>query len=373
MKKLYFILILSGFLTFCGSRANNIDRPVQGEWDFKLKKAWEISQLGQNVLDRIRGICISKEGKVFLWDSKQLKVFVCNSRGEFLYDFGGKGEGPGEILDKWAARLFLTDNDIILHEINSGRIHYFLHNGTFKETKRILKLKYSRALKTFMAPHRFLFFLSEETANKQENFLGIYDLATDNFTEIARMPEDKPLFVNDEKAGNITLHNPDIAAAAICAQFAGEKIFYGKNDEYVIKGVDLKTNETITLSITGRKGRKIRETTKKKIFESYPINKQLIKLLIEKCPDRTNFFNRILINKMGLIYVFVPDWEKKNSYEIDIFSPKGEYLYHSIIKIPDEYTNIRNLTFNYSELYLTAEDKQGESKLVKFHITPPAI
>lgn len=137
--------------------------------------------------------------------------------------------------------------------------------------------------------------------------------------------------------------------------------------------MDLKTNETITLSITGRKGRKIRETTKKKIFESYPINKQLIKLLIEKCPDRTNFFNRILINKMGLIYVFVPDWEKKNSYEIDIFSPKGEYLFHSIIKIPDEYTKIRNLTFNYSELYFTAEDKQGENKLVKFHITPPTI
>lgn len=76
---------------------------------------------------------------------------------------------------------------------------------------------------------------------------------------------------------------------------------------------------------------------------------------------------------MGLIYVFVPGWEKANSFEIDIFSPRGKYIYHSIIQIPDEYSKIRHLTFNYKELYFCAEDKQGEIKLVKFYITPPTM
>jgi hypothetical protein len=69
----------------------------------------------------------------------------------------------------------------------------------------------------------------------------------------------------------------------------------------------------------------------------------------------------------------VPDWEKTNSLEIDIFSPEGKYLYHSIIRIPDEYNKIRNLTFNYKDLYFTAEDQNGEIKLVKFNITSPTI
>lgn len=362
VKKLFFLITLSGLLAFCGSQAKNQDKPIHGEWDFKLKKNWETNQLGQSFMESIRGIRVSKDHKLFLWDNKHLKITVCDSLGTFLYDFGGIGEGPGEVMDKAATRLFITDDHIILHETNSCRIHYFLHDGTFKETKRILNPKYSTALKTFVTPHRFLFF---------KDFLGIYNLATDEIKKIAEMPPDKPLSVSTENEGNITLHNSDIATATICTQFEGKKVFYGRNDQYRITGTDLETKKTIPFSLTQRKGRKILETTKKKIFESYPLNKKLIKLLIEKCPDRTNFFNRIVINKKGLIYVFIPDWEKKKSFEIDIFSPKGVYLYHSVIKIPDEYSKIRNLTFDYNALYLTAEDQQGEGKLVKFNITPP--
>ncbi len=79
-----------------------------------------------------------------------------------------------------------------------------------------------------------------------------------------------------------------------------------------------------------------------------------------------------MIDKTGLIYVFVPDWETKNSYEIDIFSPKGEFLRHSIVKIPGEYTKIRNFTIGANAIYFTAEDDQGLGKLVKFDISPPS-
>lgn len=373
MKKLYFLMVLSGFLCFCGSQTKNIDKPTQGEWDFKLKKAWEIGQFGENVLNGIQGICVNKDGYLFLWDSEQSKVFVCDSRGTLLNQFGGKGEGPGEIMDKWATLLFLTDKYVVLHEVNTGRIHYFLHNGEFKTTKKILKKKYARSLKTFIDPDQFLFFLSEDTPGENENILGIYNLSNTNYEVITKMPGDSPLTVNDEKAGNITWQSPDVSVVTICAQFEGEKIFYGRNNEYAIKGVDIKTKQTISFSITGRKGREISKATKEKRFENLPIDKQLVKLLIEKCPDRTMFFNRLFIDKMGLLYVFIPDWEKDNSFEIDIFSPDGKYLYHSIIRIPDEYSRIRNLTFNQNDLYFSAEDVNGEIKLVKFNISSPTM
>ncbi len=361
MKQLIFVIILALFLSFCGSGEKNASKPVHGEWDFKLKKDWEINQLGESFFERIREIRVGKDGKVFLLDSKRSKVLVCNSQGTFLYDFGGKGEGPGELMVGYSTRMFIKDKYVIIHEMSGGRIHYFLHDGTIEQTKKVLK--YSGALKTYLAPDRFVFF---------NNVLGIYNMETGDLKEIAELPEDKPLHI---PVGNdlITLVGPDVAVTTICAQFEGEKIFYGRNDEYVITGVDLKTNETITLSIPGRKGRIISESTKKKRFELYFKDKKSLKMLIAKCPDRTNFFNRIMIDKMGLIYVFVPNWEQKDSFEIDIFSQKGEYLYHSVIEIPDEYTRPRNLTFSGGALYLTARDKEGENKFVKFHISPVRI
>ncbi|MCP4214940.1 MAG: hypothetical protein GY765_09795, partial [bacterium] len=203
MKQIYLIVILSVFLSFCGSQVKKSGQPLKGEWDFKLKKAWEIKQLGSHFVEYILRIRINKENKVFLWDRKQLKVFVCNPEGKLLYEFAGAGEGPGEIMDKYATSPYLTPGFIILHETNNGRVHYYLHDGTFVEMKRIGNLKYSHALKTFIDDDRFLFFLSEDedAEGKIKSFLGLYNLKTDEFKEIAKLPADKTLTVNDKQAG----------------------------------------------------------------------------------------------------------------------------------------------------------------------------
>jgi hypothetical protein len=373
MNKLFLIIALICFLYSCGSKTKNTNNPIHGEWDFKLTKAWDTKQLGNNFLTKIQSIRINKEGNIFLWESKQSTVFVCNSRGELLFQFGFKGEGPGGVMDNLATRMFLSDKYVILQEQNTGRILYFLHNGTYETTKRILNIKYSRSLKTFIDDNRFLFFLSGNASNASENILGIYNLSTNNYETLAHMPPDRSFSVNDEKAGNITLQDLNISTFTICEQFDGRKVYYGKNDEYVIKGVDLNTNETISFSMSGRKGREISETTKKERFKDLPIGKRLIKLLIKKCPDRAKLFNRIFINEMGLIYVFVSDPGGKNTFEIDIFSPPGKYLYHSIIRIPAEFTRIGNLTFTISSLYFTAEDSNEENRLVKYNITSPTM
>jgi hypothetical protein len=368
MKKLYVIFPFLLLLMYCGTQADKVDKPIKGEWDFQLKKAWETNQLGPHVTDKIRGIQVSKEGKVFMWEQKLLKVIVCNTRGEFLYDFGGKGEGPGEVMDQPASRLFLSDTHVILHESNTGRVHYFLHDGTFEKTLRIKIKQFSYALKTFIDNHRFLFFHSTNYPSKQKTVLGIYNIVTNDVKEIAKMPADRPL-----KAGNISLNNPDITPTTICTHLNGDKIFYGKNNKYIINMVDLKTNKTFAFGVKGRKGNEIREQTKKTLFEPYPINKTTIKELIEKCPDTTTFYRDILISKSGLIYVFVPNWEKRKSIEIDIFSPSGKYLYHSVIEIPAQYKFYSNLTFNGDELYFTGRDQSDEIKLVKYTITPPVL
>ena len=109
------------------------------------------------------------------------------------------------------------------------------------------------------------------------------------------------------------------------------------------------------------------------MFVKPNISKRLSKLLIEKCPDRVTCFYRIFVNKDGLIYIFVSDLKRTNSYELDIFSHSGKYIYHSLINIPKEFSNIRNLVFKNNNLYCTAEDENREIKLIKFTITSPNI
>lgn len=368
---LLFITFLTLCMSFCGPGDTNNNKPARGQWDFQLKKAWEAGQFGSYLLARPRKICLSEEGKVFIWDKKYMKMFVCDSLGKYLYDFGKKGEGPGELLDTAATRVNLINNYIFIHEINRGLVHYFSLDGTYETTKRISPISYSHALRTFLSPSRMLIFLSEERGEKKEHSLGIYDIETGSFKEIANPSPDKPLYLSE---GNVSLQIPDISAINIFAHFRGEKIYYGRNDKYAITGLDLTTDKKISISLPGRKGREISPATKKKKAESYYFfNDRQKKLLEEKLPGRTLFFNRISVNKKGLIYVFVPNWEAKNSYEIDIFSPNGDYLYQSLIKIPDDYSAVKNLTFNGAELYFIAEDSQGEIKLVKFDITPPSL
>lgn len=372
MNKLFMIILLSMFLSFCGSKTEDTGKPIHGEWDFQLKKIWETNQIGSHPVDKIHTIGVNKDGKIFLWEGKQLKVLVCNADGTFLSEFGRRGEGPGEFMDPWATRMFLREDKVILHESNKARIHIYAQDNSFIETKKLIKRKYSHALKTFLTPYRFLFFLANKDEDKDKSLLGIYDLSTGKIEEIATLPGDKPLYAEDKGAGNISLVLPDVAPTTVITQLDGKKIFYGRNNEYVIKRLDLDTKKTFTISLTGREGNKISDASLKKRFEVSYIQKPLQKKLMEQCPKRTNFFNRILVRENGLIYVFVPDWEKKNTYEIDIFSPEGKYLYHSILKMPAEYSRVRRLTFSGNHIYFVADDKEGESKLVKYQITSPA-
>ncbi len=373
MKKLHliFLILLTGFLF--GTEFKNIDKPDKGEWDFKLSKAWETSEAGKDILARIRGIEIDNKGNVFIWESKQLKIFVYNSEGKFLYSFGKKGEGPGEIMDQWGSSLFLSKDHIILHERNTGRINYFQYNGTFYKTIKLLKLKYSHAMRGYIDSDNLLFFLSDTISNRKENFVGVFNLKERKSKKITDYIEDKPLVINDKAVGNMTLYNPIISVFMISSQIEGDKVVYGRNNIYKISILDLKTNKINFFSISGREGKVLSLKAKEKMFSSFDKQKRMKRLLIEKCPDRSTLFNKIEIGNNGLIYIFLPQLGDKGSYELDIFSPTGKYLYHAMISIPSEYSNVRNLTFHKESVFCSAEDEEGEVKLIKFNIKSPYI
>ncbi len=77
---------------------------------------------------------------------------------------------------------------------------------------------------------------------------------------------------------------------------------------------------------------------------------------------------------MYMIYVFVSDIENSNTEYIDIFSPKGEYVYKSEIKAPKGFSfHSSGVHFFKDNLFCVVENEDGEVQLIKYRINPPSL
>ena len=72
-------------------------------------------------------------------------------------------------------------------------------------------------------------------------------------------------------------------------------------------------------------------------------------------PDQSNYFNNIVVDETGLIYVYVTDITNKSGQEIDIFSSQGKYLYHANIELPKGLQNRGTLVIKVEHLFAFVE------------------
>ncbi len=152
-----------------------------------------------------------------------------------------------------------------------------------------------------------------------------------------------------------------------------KNIYLGKSNYYSIKAVTPKGKELLSFSLEGRKQRKIPLEYKKNRVAGFEINGQkpspaLAKQLMGNIPDYSMLFNRIVVDEKGYIYVFVTDLGKDNSREIDIFSPKGQFLYHSELVLPEGYNFRRGPILKGGYLYALAEDDEDNLRLMKYRV-----
>jgi len=107
LKKLL-LLVLIGPLLWAGSSAQN------GGAEVTLKQNFIIQSNGDFFLGDPRHI-LSIQDRVFITDHVDLSVKVFDLQGKFIYKFGGRGRGPGEVLDYtliWPSgeNIFVADN-----------------------------------------------------------------------------------------------------------------------------------------------------------------------------------------------------------------------------------------------------------------------
>ena len=97
MRKIIFILLLVFLAIFLFSQVKNPDRPLRGKWDFQVRNEWEIENAGDDVFGDIQNIRSAQDGRIYVLDSKNFKIYIFNKEGKFISSFGRRGEGPGEI------------------------------------------------------------------------------------------------------------------------------------------------------------------------------------------------------------------------------------------------------------------------------------
>ena len=77
----------------------NPDKPLQGDWDLKVKKMWEVSDIDGNPLAAPM-ITVSEEESTFVFDQTLCLNVSLDKDGKLIALFGKRGQGPGEVVNE---------------------------------------------------------------------------------------------------------------------------------------------------------------------------------------------------------------------------------------------------------------------------------
>ena len=369
------VFFMVGFL--CPAVVTNPDKPLNGNWDFKYEKIWEIEGYGDEPLAMVHKFVVHDNGDIYLFDRQHFTFFVLDQNGKLKFSFGRKGEGPCEI--KFMLNFFMVGDTLVVSDL--GKIHYFGLDGKFKKSvpttstigvAPLLFIDENRLVKTRIVPD----------LNAAPEALEIFNLTANNslYLEGEPVPADKKqanrgIMVLISIGSGEVERKPDFVAGKI-----GDKLFWGKNDTYLLKACDLSGKEQFAFSIEGRKRNKITQEYKEKAVSRMnfrtnggPSPEEIKKQLIKSFPDESTYFSQVEAGNNGLIYVYVSDAVRENGQEIDIFSSTGKYLYHVAIAFPGAARILANgVVFKGDFLYLVIEQESGDLSFQKYRIkTPP--
>jgi hypothetical protein len=370
MKKwfVFLILVLWGFCM--DARIKNPDKPLKGEWNFKLKKIWEVNMAGKEVIGQPRQVLVADNGYVIVYDNKFKINRIFTPDGEFLKSFGKRGEGPGEIkFQTWA---YTINNKVFIPD--GGKVHFYTHAGRYIKS---LKKSFSLNPVLFIDENRLIAApLNVFQLRGKKAKIIIYNLKTQKESLISEFS----VFeggVGQDGDQVVDIIMPGLSPLMVVG-FDQKYLYHGLNNSYLIHITDLQGKKIGSFSVD-REKRKVTMAEKKERFKNSRMSENMVQQIIKSLPDEISSFSRIGFHR-GLIYVYVADLEhwkkgKQNPKQIDIFSREGKYLYRAKVKFENDahvfYTPFSNLVIKNGFLYAALEDKDGEVNIGKYKISLP--
>jgi len=363
MKQWFFIpfILLFSFLVWSTTMMNK-DNPAKGFWEFKPIKLWEKDGAKTEIFS---GGTIARgwNGKVYYLDHKQSKVYIYSPGGKFLGSFGRRGEGPGEFKMIWSIH---TLHDKVIVPI-TGKYMVFSQKGKLIKEHKLLKQ---------MKPYCFInedkIGFMDKDADSNDIF-KTYDFKTRKETIIDTFQSAMDIDALEKKMEVVLIVN------RVHTFFRDGLLYYGTDNQFIIKKADTSGKILLTFGIRGRQKTRITEDMKMKTVENFKINgaspsKHTLKQMTRSIPDEAPYYNRLVVDTNGFIYIFRSGWENTSgTKKIDIFSPQGVYLYTSILKLPEGLIIKWGPAFYRDTMVVFVEDNEGEGMLAMFKISLPSI
>jgi hypothetical protein len=379
IRKYKFILILfSGVLFFPQCNDNNKklkpkvtyegdikiiknpNKPLHGSLSFKLKNSFVISDY-KMLYHRPADIELDKDENLYLLDSSNCQIYIFDKNGRKLKSFGRRGKGPAEFESAYS--LFFTKDENL-------NVHDRMRIKTFNSSSTYLK---DIILPTFF--HKVsinskgrIFGITRLRFDK-ENKQGIVMLNENGDVEktIAVYPYPKRSFLKDGERYVSLFINHRYVPKLYLATINHNKFLYAHSSKYriYIINVDGKTDLIIEKVEIGKKVLKDELPFILKDFSH--LEKTFPKNEIEKAihlPARIPFFNRILVDDEGRIYVqkIQPYTSKNENVEFDVFNKKGFFLYRLSLDFSPE---IIKKGYVYDMFYVNESDSY---KIKKYKI-----
>lgn len=346
----------------------NQDKPLNGRWDFKLKKNWEINQVGDEVFARLSGLMVSDDGLVYARDSKMNKTYIFDARGKYIKFFAVKGEGPGEVRTHMEA--YLVKDTFIIADFD--KLHFFKKDGSF--IKSVNNMFFRRRPVFFINKNEFIASpVNVFQGSGKKGAITRVNLSTGKETVIS----DFQVFKGGSMGSRGGPRRLIIIVGLSPLMTVGrgkDRLYYGLSDSYKIEAADLDGKALFSFSLE-RKNKKISGAEKKQLFSGIRnLADHERKQLMDNFPDEpTHFYHIEEIG--GFIYVFVPDPLRRfpghqNPKQIDIFSAQGKYLYKAYIKL-DKGFKPTSIVIKNNYLYAFQEDENGETRIARYHASLP--
>lgn len=371
MKKFLIFGLISGFfLCFLFPEVVNPDRPLKGEWDFRPALEWEVEEAGHDLFGEIQNLAVDSSERVFVADLKHSYIFIFDQQGQYLKRFGKKGEGPGEIREYFGGDQLHIVGDKVLFA-DRTLLHYFDMDGNYLKT-----VQFSLNLKprAFINEHTFISAPATNARRSREpSRITVYDLDTRKQTPIALFrPFDKATSTEENGGRQVTVGIVigDITPLMLI-HAAGERIYYGMNDTYRLHISDLHGKIISSFSIPERKVNPVSDKYKKELEASLgDVPANFLKHIMDGLPAHASFFSAIHVDRKGHIYLFESDPDSRSKKNVDIFNPRGEFIYRGAFEVGKE-ESIGIIRIGDGFVLIVKEDEEGTVSLSRYSIKLP--
>lgn len=298
----------------------NPEEPLRGKVVLDIEKIreidpYKIEEFGLRWLDFKR----DKDGEVMFFDPNGSEIYRFASDDGYLGKLTGQGQGPSEFADFQFLNPFYMNQQLY---VSGGlKLARFKRNGDLIDERKI-----GQYPQVFVDENRFIIEKSErDEAGRTERILMI-DIATNKVEEF----KETEFFRGEnvgwiEKAGGGAGYSNPWGIPKILYVFnsSSQRLFLCLNSEYLIYVKNL-SGETEYIVERPFKNIPVTEGDKKDILIS-AWQREPEKWQIDSFPDKLVAIKNLKSLPKGYLAAYRVNGIE--SYEIDIFSPEGHYVY----------------------------------------------